>query len=95
MGIMPTDYSRAARTPLDQEFTYLAIGMVAGAIPGIIVGFIVAAVVGHAAMWLSVFGGVGIVIGLVVGTLLYRRRRSKTSATSAPSNSSAGDRLQG
>ncbi|WP_016997282.1 hypothetical protein [Kocuria atrinae] len=57
--------------------------MVAGAIPGIIVGFIVAAFVGHAAMWLSVFGGVGIVIGLVVATLLYRRRRSKASAASA------------
>lgn len=91
MRTMLTDYSRAARTPLDQEFTYLAIGMVAGAIPGIIVGFIVAAFVGHAAMWLSVFGGVGIVVGLVVATLLYRRRRSKTSATVA---SDPGDRLK-
>lgn len=91
MRTMPTDYSRAARTPLDQEFTYLAIGMVAGAIPGIIVGFIVAAFVGHAAMWLSVFGGVGIVIGLVAATLLYRSRRSKASAAS---KSAPDDRLQ-
>lgn len=92
---MPTDYSRAARTPLDQEFTYLAIGMVAGAIPGIIVGFIVAAFVGHAAMWLSVFGGVGIVVGLVIATLLYRRRRSKTSATTTGTPGSIpSDRLQ-
>ena len=91
MGTMPTDYSRAARTSLDQEFSYLAIGMVAGAIPGIIVGFIVAVFVGHAAMWVSVFGGVGIVVGLVAATFLYRRRRSKTSEASS---SAAGRGLQ-
>ena len=78
---MPTDYSRAARTPLDQEFTYLAIGMVAGAVPGIVVGFVVAAFIGHAAMWLSVFGGVGIVIGLVAASLGYRRRRAAAEPT--------------
>ena len=78
---MPTDYSRAARTPLDQEFTHLAIGMVAGAVPGIIVGFVVAAFIGHAAMWLSVFGGIGIVIGLIAASLVYRRRRRAGGAT--------------
>ena len=87
---MPTDYSRAARTPLDQEFTYLAIGMVAGAVPGIIVGFIVAAFVGHAAMWLSVFGGAGIVVGLVSATLLFRRRRSQAASQASPSGSGEG-----
>lgn len=89
---MPTDYSRAARTSLDQEFSYLAIGMVAGAIPGIIVGFVVAIFVGHAAMWVSVFGGVGIVVGLVAATLLYRRRRSK--AASEGPHSAPGEGLQ-
>lgn len=82
MSAMPTDYSRAARTPLDQEFTYLAIGMVAGAVPGIIVGFVVAAFTGHAAMWLSVFGGIGIVIGLIVASLVYQRRRAAPAASS-------------
>lgn len=95
---MPTDYSRAARTPLDQEFTYLAIGMVAGAVPGIIMGFVVAAFIGHAAMWLSVFGGIGIVVGLVVASLVYRRRRAaaegttRGGATGRPRGSSSGSR---
>lgn len=80
---MSTDYSRAARTSLDQEFTYLAIGMVAGAIPGIIVGFIVAGFAGHAAMWLSVFGGIGIVVGLIISSVLFRRRRARTAGPAA------------
>lgn len=86
MGGMSTDFSHAARTPQDQEFTYYAIGMVAGAVPGIVVGFLVAAFAGHAAMWLSVFGGVGIIIGLVVASLLFRRRRAaaRHGETSAP-----------
>ena len=78
MGGMSTDFSSAARTPQDQEFTYYAVGMVAGAVPGIVVGFLVAAFAGHAAMWLSVFGGLGIVIGLVLAALLFRRRRAAT-----------------
>ena len=77
---MPTDYSRNARTSLDREYTYMAWGMIAGAVPGIVVGFVVAGFVGHAAMWLSVFGGVGIVLGLVTGTLLHRVRRSRSGA---------------
>lgn len=83
---MSTDFSHAARTPQDQEFTYYAIGMVAGAVPGIIVGFLVAAFAGHVAMWLSVFGGVGIIIGLVVASLLFRRRRAaaRREETSVP-----------
>ncbi|MCT1616792.1 MULTISPECIES: hypothetical protein [Kocuria] len=90
---MPSDLSTAARTPQDQEFTYYAVGMVAGAIPGIVVGFIVAAFVGHAAMWLSVFGGVGIIIGLVVATVLFRRRRAAArSAQSTAPDDDAADR---
>ncbi|KHE74626.1 hypothetical protein AS25_07165 [Kocuria marina] len=88
---MPSDLSTAARTPQDQEFTYYAVGMVAGAIPGIVVGFIVAAFVGHAAMWLSVFGGVGIIIGLVVATVLFRRRRAaaRSAQSTAPDDDAA------
>ncbi|MGK4218302.1 hypothetical protein [Kocuria marina] len=88
---MPSDLSTAARTPQDQEFTYYAVGMVAGAIPGIVVGFIVAAFVGHAAMWLSVFGGVGIIIGLVVSTVLFRRRRAaaRSAQSTAPDDDAA------
>lgn len=91
MGVMPSDLSTAARTPQDQEFTYYAVGMVAGAIPGIVVGFIVAAFVGHAAMWLSVFGGVGIIIGLVVSTVLFRRRRAaaRSAQSTAPDDDAA------
>lgn len=91
MDAMPSDLSTAARTPQDQEFTYYAVGMVAGAIPGIVVGFIVAAFVGHAAMWLSVFGGVGIIIGLVVSTVLFRRRRAaaRSAQSTAPDDDAA------
>ncbi|RLZ03896.1 hypothetical protein CWC38_03240 [Kocuria tytonicola] len=81
---MSTDFSTAARTPQDQEFTYYAVGMVAGAIPGIVVGFLVAAFAGHVAMWLSVFGGLGIVVGLVVAAMLFRRRRSATRRAAGP-----------
>ena len=89
MDAMSTDFSSAARTPQDQEFTYYAVGMVAGAVPGIIVGFIVAAFAGHAAMWLSVFGGLGIIVGLVLAALIFRRRRASApdpveSGASAP-----------
>ncbi len=91
MDAMPSDLSTAARTPQDQEFTYYAVGMVAGAIPGIVVGFIVAAFVGHAAMWLSVFGGVGIIIGLVVATVVFRRRRAAARAAQPTSPAAPGD----
>ncbi|GEO95872.1 hypothetical protein [Kocuria turfanensis] len=73
---MATDFSRNARTSLDREYAYMAYGMIGGAVPGIVVGFVVAAFVGHAAMWLSVFGGIGIVLGLLTGILLHRRHRA-------------------
>ena len=91
MDAKPSDLSTAARTPQDQEFTYYAVGMVAGAIPGIVVGFIVAAFVGHAAMWLSVFGGVGIIIGLVVATAVFRRRRAAARAAQPTSPAAPGE----
>lgn len=72
----PADYSAAARTGSDQEYTYLAIGMVAGAVPGIIIGLLLSLAIGHAAMWVSVVGGIGIIIGLVVASLLWRRRKA-------------------
>ena len=50
-----------------------------------------AAFVGHAAMWLSVFGGVGIIIGLVVSTVLFRRRRAaaRSAQSTAPDDDAA------
>lgn len=71
----PRDYSASSRTGSDQEYTYLAVGMVAGAIPGVIIGLLMAIPLGHAAMWVSVTGGIGILIGLVAGAVVYRRRR--------------------
>ena len=38
---MPTQFE-SPKNSSDQEFTYLAIGMVAGAIPGIVIGLLVA-----------------------------------------------------
>lgn len=59
----------------DQEFTYMAVGMVAGAVPGIIAGLLIALFAGHAAMWVSVTGGVGIVLGLLISRVLYRKKQ--------------------
>ena len=89
---MSTDFSTAARTPQDQEFTYYAVGMVAGAVPGIVVGFIVAAFAGHVAMWLSVFGGIGIIVGLVIAAVIFRRRRSAALRAQEPAGQDAGTR---
>lgn len=61
----------------DQEFTYMAIGMVAGAIPGIVLGLIIAIFVGHAAMWVSITGGIGIILGLIVSRLAYRKKKTR------------------
>ncbi|MDY3049628.1 MAG: hypothetical protein SOR40_07660 [Rothia sp. (in: high G+C Gram-positive bacteria)] len=57
----------------DREFTYMAIGMVAGAVPGIALGLLLSLWAGHAALWVSVTGGIGIVLGLLVSRLLYSR----------------------
>lgn len=59
----------------DQEFTYMAVGMVVGAVPGILIGLLIALFAGHAAMWVSITGGVGIVIGLLVSRVLYRKKQ--------------------
>ncbi|MBK4121249.1 hypothetical protein [Kocuria rhizophila] len=90
---MSTDFSSAARTPQDQEFTYYAVGMLAGAVPGIVVGFVVAAFAGHVAMWLSVFGGLGIIVGLVLAAVLFRRRRA--AARAADPSGAADDAADG
>lgn len=74
----PRDYSASARTGADQEYTYLAVGMVAGAIPGVIIGLLMAIPLGHAAMWVSVTGGIGILVGLVAGAVIYRRKRKRS-----------------
>lgn len=60
----------------DQEFTYMAIGMVAGAVPGIIAGLLIALFAGHAAMWVSITGGIGIVLGLIASRVLYRKKKN-------------------
>lgn len=90
---MSTDFSSAARTPQDQEFTYYAVGMLAGAVPGIVVGFVVAAFAGHVAMWLSVFGGLGIIVGLILAAVLFRRRRA--AARAADPSGAADDAAAG
>ncbi|ALU39485.1 hypothetical protein AS188_06650 [Kocuria flava] len=82
---MPTDYQRSARTSLDREYAYMAWGMMAGAVPGVVAGLVVAAFVGHAAMWVSVLGGVGIVLGLVAGILLHRARHGRGAQDRAAS----------
>ena len=61
----------------DQEFTYMAIGMVAGAVPGIILGLIIAIFVGHAAMWVSITGGIGIVLGLIASRVAYNKKKTR------------------
>lgn len=61
-------------TASDREFQYLAIGMVAGALPGIIVGLLLSLSWGNPAMWVSITGGIGIIIGMVTGKAVYRRR---------------------
>lgn len=69
----------------DQEFTYMAVGMVAGAIPGIVVGLLIALSAGHPAMWVSVTGGVGIVIGLLISGVLYRKKQKRPDTDQGPS----------
>lgn len=73
---MPTQFE-SPTSSTDKEFTYWAVGMIAGAIPGIIIGLLMSIPLGHAAMWVSVVGGIGIVLGLIVSTLLYRNRKKK------------------
>ncbi|WP_346845347.1 hypothetical protein [uncultured Rothia sp.] len=62
----------------DQEFTYMAVGMVAGAIPGIIIGLLIAFFVGHAAMWVSITGGLGIIIGLLVSRMIFKKKKTSS-----------------
>ncbi|WP_336603658.1 hypothetical protein [Rothia nasimurium] len=52
----------------------MAVGMVAGAVPGIILGLIISLFTGHAAMWVSITGGIGIVLGLIAAKTLYTRK---------------------
>ncbi|WP_129659391.1 hypothetical protein [Rothia halotolerans] len=61
----------------DQEFKAMAIGMVAGAVPGIIIGLLLSIPWGNPAMWVSIAGAVGIILGLVISTLVQRARRKR------------------
>lgn len=70
---MPTQFE-SPKNSSDQEFTYLAVGMVAGAIPGIVIGLLVALSLGNPAMWVSVVGGIGIIIGMVSARMIYRKK---------------------
>ena len=74
---------QSPKSSSDQEFTYLAVGMVAGAIPGIIIGLLLAISLGNPAMWVSITGGIGIVIGMVTGKFIYRKKYS--NQTQSPS----------
>ncbi|MFW0107592.1 hypothetical protein ACN08Z_00480 [Rothia sp. P7181] len=59
----------------DQEFTYMAVGMIAGGVPGVLIGLLMALSLGNAAMWVSITGGIGIVIGLVVAQMIFRKKK--------------------
>ena len=72
---MPTQFE-PPRSSSDQEFQAMAVGMVSGAVPGIVIGLIVSLFPGNPAMWVSIVGGVGIVIGLV-GAVMYNKRRTR------------------
>ncbi|MCP3426416.1 hypothetical protein NBM05_10480 [Rothia sp. AR01] len=61
----------------DQEFKTMAIGMVAGAVPGIVIGLLLSIPWGNPAMWVSIAGAIGIILGLVVSTLVHRSRRKR------------------
>lgn len=71
---MPTQFE-PPKSASDQEFQYMAIGMVSGAVPGIVIGLLLSLALGNPAMWVSVVGGAGIIIGLVSATLLFRRKK--------------------
>lgn len=82
METMSTSFE-PPRSSSDQEFQYLAVGMVSGAVPGIVVGLLLALAIGHAAMWVSVCGGIGIILGGAAAAVLYRLRRRSTQAASS------------
>ena len=73
---MPTPFDNPESSS-DQEFLYMAIGMIAGAVPGIVVGLLLSLSLGHAAMWVSVIGGIGILLGLVISSLMYKKKYPK------------------
>ena len=54
-----------------------------GGLALVIAGLLVSLAIGHAAMWVSVIGGVGIIIGLVTASILWRRRRTRLQAEQA------------
>lgn len=74
-GGMPPQFE-APRSSSDKEFQAMAVGMVAGAIPGIVIGLILSLSLGNPAMWVSIVGGIGIVIGLI-SAVIYSKRRSR------------------
>ncbi|GGH61495.1 hypothetical protein [Rothia aerolata] len=75
---MPTQFESPTSSS-DQEFTFMAIGMVAGAVPGIIVGLIISLFLGHAAMWVSIAGAIGIIIGLLISRVMYKKKGQRKS----------------
>lgn len=77
MGGMPSQFE-PPRSSSDKEFQAMAVGMVAGAVPGIVVGLILSLSLGNPAMWVSIAGGVGIIIGLV-SAVFWNRSRQKRS----------------
>lgn len=73
ISCMPTQFESPTSSS-DEEFKYMAIGMIAGAIPGIIIGLLVAIPLGHAAMWVSIVGGLGVVIGLIASRIAFKKK---------------------
>lgn len=83
MSPSPSRPPQPQPTASDQEFQFLAVGMVAGAVPGIVVGLIIALSVGNPAMWVSITGGAGIIIGMVAASVIFRRRRARRNRDAA------------
>lgn len=67
----------------------MAVGMVAGAVPGIIVGLILSLSLGNPAMWVSIAGGIGIIIGLV-SAVVYNGARARKKGSGDDAGEQSG-----
>lgn len=87
--VMPSQFE-PPKSSSDQEFQAMAVGMVAGAVPGIIIGLILSFSLGNPAMWVSIVGGIGIIIGLV-SAVIYNRSRSRKNRENGTGGESKRD----
>lgn len=85
---MPSQFE-PPQSSSDQEFRAMAVGMVAGAVPGIIVGLILSLSLGNPAMWVSIAGGIGIIIGLV-SAVVYNGARARKKGSGDDAGEQSG-----